>query len=105
MPEADEFFDRLRGLNQQARRIATSEEEILQEFIETTEAFTLAHNTPTADQRAALSTKYIWTTVTGATQIKWGEWLWKVYEVLLLEDGDALLLEDGDRLQLELSGP
>ena len=77
MADLDEFFDRLRRLDQQARNIVTAEEEILQDFVETSETFTLAHDTPTADSRAAQATQYIWTTSSGPTQIKWAEWIWK----------------------------
>ena len=73
----DDFFDRLRVLNNQARRIATSEEEILVDFRRTMEEFTLAHDAPTATQRADSPEQYIWTTTPSATQIIWGEWAWK----------------------------
>lgn len=56
----DEFFDALRALNNQARRIATSEEEILVDFRRTREDFTLAHAAPTATVRADAPELYIW---------------------------------------------
>lgn len=74
---SDDFMERLRSLNQQSRRITTAEGEILQEFIGIEEDFTLAHATPTAVVRAPQATQYIWTTVSGPTQIIWGEWQWK----------------------------
>ena len=66
----DEFFDRLRVLNDQARRIATSEEEILVDFRRSREAFALAHDTPTSDQRAASATQYIWGDVLAAQFVR-----------------------------------
>lgn len=77
MVTSDDFFERLRTLNQQSRRIITAEGEILIEFRRTKETFALAHSAPTAVTRAPQATKYIWTTVSGPTQIKWGEWQWK----------------------------
>ena len=73
----DDFFDRLRVLNNQARRISTSEEEILVYFRRTREAFALAHDTPTVTTRADAPEQYIWTTTPGPTQIVWGEFAWK----------------------------
>ena len=77
MVTSDDFMERLRTLNQQSRRITTAEGEILNEYLGVDETFTLAHNTPTVDVRAPQATPYIWTTVVGPTQIKWGEWQWK----------------------------
>ena len=77
MTTGDEFFDRLRVLINHVRRIATSEDEILVDCSRSREDFTLAHDAPTATQRAASATKYVWTTTPGATQIIWGEWAWK----------------------------
>ena len=51
MTTSDDFFDRLRVLNDQARRIPTAEEEILQEFRRITESFPLADATPELEQR------------------------------------------------------
>lgn len=97
MVTSDDFMDRLRTLYQQSRRITTAEGEILNEYIGVEETFTLAHSVPTAVTRAPQATRYIWTTVSGATQIKWGEWQWKA-EVrrYLLESGlgDGYSLED-----------
>jgi hypothetical protein len=53
---ADDLFDALRALNQQSRRLATTEEallaEVLQEFISVTQAVALAHDAPTVTERA-----------------------------------------------------
>jgi len=51
-PRGDAFFDRLRVLDNQARRIETSEEEILVDFRRVDETFGLAHGTPTVTVRA-----------------------------------------------------
>ena len=74
---SDDFMDRLRTLNQQSRRIITTEGEILNEYIGVDETLSLADSTPTVTVRAPQATPYIWTTVVGPTQIKWGEWQWK----------------------------
>ena len=51
MTASNDFFDRLRALNNQARRIPTSEEEILQEFRRVTESFPFAEATTELEQR------------------------------------------------------
>ena len=51
MVSSDEFFERLRVLNQQSRRISTSEEEILQEIIKLLETPSLVDATPELEQR------------------------------------------------------
>ena len=73
----DDFFERLRGLDNKTGRTQPLDEEVLLEFIETTESFTLAHDAPTVDTRADEPEKYIYTTTPGPTQIIWGEWEWK----------------------------
>ena len=77
MVTSDDFMERLRTLNQQSRRIPTAEGEILNEFIGVGDTFSFSHSTPTAVTRAPQATQYIWTTVSGPTQIIWGEWAWK----------------------------
>ena len=77
MPDPDEFFDRLRTLNNMAGRISTSGEEVLQEYIESIEAFTLADGTPTVTTRAASAAQYTWNATPAAAVILWGEWAWK----------------------------
>jgi len=101
MPLGDDFMDRLAVLNDQARRIPTAESEILVDFRRVAETFTLAHDTPTTDTRAARLTDY---KVTGGgtpadEEIIVGEWYIKS-DVVLLESGDRLLLEDGSPLYL-----
>jgi hypothetical protein len=59
----DNLFDALRALNQQSRRLATSEDavlvEVLQEFVQVTQTVALAHSAPTVTVRANDGQTYI----------------------------------------------
>lgn len=74
-PHQDGFFQALRGINKQSRRINRPDEEVLQEFRRLNESLTLTDGTPTIDDKTA--GQYKWTTTAGDDQIEWGYWVWR----------------------------
>ena len=71
-PSQSGFFDALRGVWRQSRRIEQPDEEVLQSFRRVTETVTVTEASTYEEKTAGA---YRWTTASDTDRIIWGEWV------------------------------